>query len=125
MLFFIQKDDKNVQIRQKMTQKANEFFARAELIKNYLEESSASKQEKQNHEKPMIEKQREQYRKSLEDAILKQKPDIKWEDVAGLESAKKALEEAVILPQMYPQLFQGKVKPWKCVCSSIEWLIFF
>jgi vacuolar protein-sorting-associated protein 4 len=46
---------------------------------------------------------------------VKEKPNVKWEDVAGLETAKKALEEAVVLPQKYPQLFVGKRKPWKTV----------
>jgi vacuolar protein-sorting-associated protein 4 len=33
--------------------------------------------------------------------------------VAGLAHAKEALQEAVILPMKFPQLFQGKRKPWK------------
>lgn len=33
--------------------------------------------------------------------------------VAGLELAKEALKEAVILPVKFPQLFTGKRKPWK------------
>jgi len=33
--------------------------------------------------------------------------------VAGLEGAKEALKEAVILPIKFPQLFTGKRKPWK------------
>ena len=35
-----------------------------------------------------------------------------WDDVAGLESAKDALKEAVILPVKFPQFFTGKRKPW-------------
>ena len=46
-------------------------------------------------------------------AIVSEKPDIKWEDVAGLENAKKAIREAVILPIQFPNFFQGIVKPWK------------
>lgn len=38
---------------------------------------------------------------------------MKWEDVAGLESAKEALKEAVILPIKFPHLFTGKRQPWK------------
>jgi vacuolar protein-sorting-associated protein 4 len=40
-------------------------------------------------------------------------PNIKWSDVAGLDRAKEALQEAVVLPMKFPQLFQGKRKPWK------------
>lgn len=52
-------------------------------------------------------------RGGLESAILMEKPNVKWDDVAGLEVAKEALKEAVILPIKFPHLFQGKVKPWK------------
>ena len=34
----------------------------------------------------------------LEGAIVMEKPNIKWSDVAGLEAAKESLKEAVILP---------------------------
>jgi SpoVK/Ycf46/Vps4 family AAA+-type ATPase len=30
-----------------------------------------------------------------------------WDDVAGLEGAKEALKEAVILPVKFPQFFTG------------------
>ena len=32
--------------------------------------------------------------------------------MAGLEHAKDALKEAVILPVKFPQFFTGKRKPW-------------
>ena len=43
----------------------------------------------------------------LSDAIVVEKPNIKWSDVAGLEAAKEALKEAVILPIKFPHLFTG------------------
>ncbi|KAK2152523.1 hypothetical protein LSH36_326g04091 [Paralvinella palmiformis] len=49
----------------------------------------------------------------LSDAIVIETPDIKWDDVAGLEGAKEALKEAVILPIKFPHLFTGKRKPWR------------
>ena len=52
-------------------------------------------------------------RGQLTGAILTDKPNIKWDDVAGLEGAKEALKEAVILPIKFPHLFQGKRQPWK------------
>lgn len=42
-----------------------------------------------------------------------EKPHVKWSDVAGLEGAKEALKEAVILPIKFPHLFTGKRVPWK------------
>lgn len=52
-------------------------------------------------------------RSALAGAILSDKPNVQWEDVAGLESAKEALKEAVILPIKFPHLFTGKRQPWK------------
>lgn len=52
-------------------------------------------------------------RGALSGAILTEKPNIRWEDVAGLEGAKEALKEAVILPIKFPHLFTGKRQPWK------------
>lgn len=51
-------------------------------------------------------------RGNLDSSILAEKPNVKWEDVAGLESAKDALKEAVVLPVKYPQFFTGKRKAW-------------
>ena len=53
------------------------------------------------------------YNSELSSAIVMEKPDVKWSDVAGLEGAKEALKEAVILPTKFPHLFQGKRKPWR------------
>ena len=50
---------------------------------------------------------------ALGGCVVTEKPNVKWEDVAGLERAKEALKEAVILPLRFPQLFTGKRKPWK------------
>jgi vacuolar protein-sorting-associated protein 4 len=39
---------------------------------------------------------------ALSGAIVSEKPNVKWTDVAGLEKAKESLQEAVILPQKFP-----------------------
>ena len=44
---------------------------------------------------------------SAVEAIVVEKSTVKWDDVAGLEDAKTALKEAVILPMKFPQLFAG------------------
>ena len=49
----------------------------------------------------------------LNSAIIMEKPNVAWGDVAGLEAAKEALKEAVILPIKFPHLFTGKRKPWR------------
>ncbi|CRK46141.1 hypothetical protein BN1723_019912, partial [Verticillium longisporum] len=50
---------------------------------------------------------------ALSGAILQERPNVRWEDVAGLEAAKETLKEAVVIPIRFPSLFQGKRQPWK------------
>lgn len=57
--------------------------------------------------------EKDKMRSALSSAIVSEKPNVKWDDVAGLEGAKEALKEAVVLPIRFPQLFVGKRKPWK------------
>jgi len=38
----------------------------------------------------------------LMSAIVTEKPNVKWSDIAGLENAKKTLHEAVTLPIKFP-----------------------
>jgi katanin p60 ATPase-containing subunit A1 len=40
-------------------------------------------------------------------------PDVKWDDIAGLEDSKRLVKEAVVLPIKYPELFTGILQPWK------------
>lgn len=51
-------------------------------------------------------------RGALSSAILSEKPNVKWDDVAGLENAKEALKETVLLPIKLPKLFSHGRKPW-------------
>jgi vacuolar protein-sorting-associated protein 4 len=53
--------------------------------------------------------------KTLESVILMEKPNVSWDDVAGLELAKEALKEAVIVPIKFPQMFNETFTPWKGV----------
>jgi vacuolar protein-sorting-associated protein 4 len=39
---------------------------------------------------------------ALSSAIVREKPNVKWTDVAGLDQAKSSLQEAVILPTKFP-----------------------
>ena len=40
-------------------------------------------------------------------------PNVKWDDIIGLESAKRTIKEAVVYPIKYPLLFTGILSPWK------------
>ncbi|RNA10244.1 katanin p60 ATPase-containing subunit A-like 2 isoform X7 [Brachionus plicatilis] len=45
--------------------------------------------------------------------IYMHNPNVKWDDIIGLESAKRTIKEAVVYPIKYPMLFTGILSPWK------------
>ncbi|XP_073143626.1 uncharacterized protein [Henckelia pumila] len=45
--------------------------------------------------------------------IIRGSPDVKWENIKGLENAKRLLKEAVVMPIKYPKYFTGLLTPWK------------
>lgn len=59
------------------------------------------------------DEEKKKLRGALSGAIVTEKPNVKWDDVAGLDQAKDSLKETVILPTRFPQLFTGKRKPFK------------
>jgi len=114
------KHDKNEKLKAMVRRKVDEYLKRAEELRKTIEQPKKVKDtpggggksgggdgdDEEDEEK----KKREG---ALGDAILREKPNVKWSDVAGLENAKNALKEAVILPVKFPHLFVGKRKPWK------------
>lgn len=95
------------------------YMKRAEQLKEVLDNSQGGSggggggmtKNKQPGDKDEDEKAK--MRGALASAIVSEKPNVKWDDVSGLEMAKEALKEAVILPVRFPQFFTGKRKPWK------------
>jgi katanin p60 ATPase-containing subunit A1 len=53
--------------------------------------------------------------KMLERDCVDKCPQVQWDAIAGLEQAKSLLEEAVVLPLIMPDYFQGIRRPWKGV----------
>lgn len=49
----------------------------------------------------------------IESEILSFSPNVKWEDIAGLEFAKKTIKEIIIWPLLRPDLFNGIRQPPK------------
>ena len=62
-------------------------------------------------------KEEEGESKELEDviksAIIIEKPKVRFEDIANLEKAKRALMEAIVWPLKRPDLFKGSRSPWR------------
>ncbi|SCU65586.1 vacuolar protein sorting-associated protein 4, putative [Trypanosoma equiperdum] len=121
----IKYETKNVTKRDLLRKKTMEITERAEKIKEYLENcdanrsggqaSSAVGQKTASSAKKAKEDEEDDKRlkSGLDNAIIRVKPNVQWSQIAGLEAAKEALKEAVILPVRFPQLFTGNRKPWK------------
>lgn len=119
-------DNKNNEaVKKNIRERCLGYVERAEEIKKYLEakngKSGGSEKKKKdaraegadNNEDDDDDPQKKQMKNQLADAIVVDKPNIKWSDVAGLHDAKESLKEAVILPTKFPYLFTGKRKPWR------------
>ncbi|RYR43061.1 hypothetical protein Ahy_A08g039490 isoform B [Arachis hypogaea] len=124
------KYEKNPKIREAITQKFTEYLRRAEEIRAVLDDGGpgpgASNGDAAVAARPKTkpkggeggggdgeDPEQAKLRAGLNSAIIREKPNVKWNDVAGLESAKQALQEAVILPVKFPQFFTGKRRPWR------------
>lgn len=116
------KYEKNSKSKELIKSKFTEYLTRAEQLKDHLEKQNKSntaegsvngstKNKKQGAEGDDEAEDTKKLRGALAGAILSEKPNVKWDDIAGLEGAKEALKEAVILPVKFPQLFVGNRKP--------------
>jgi len=116
-----QSDTSKATIREKCKQ----YLSRAEKLKDYMNgkkdkkkpvkagESGPKKDKDGDSDSDDSDPEKKKMQTKLEGAIVMEKPNVKWDDVAGLESAKEALKEAVILPIKFPHLFTGNRKPWR------------
>lgn len=120
--------EKNAKSKEMIRAKASEYMERAEKLKNHLAQGDKKKpammgangstsggggKGKDGEDGEEMDADSKKLRNALAGAILQDKPNIRWEDVAGLEGAKEALKEAVILPIKFPHLFTGKRQAWK------------
>ena len=60
-------------------------------------------------------KKSNEYIDQIMDEIVDKSPQVRWEDIAGLSFAKQTLQEAVILPNLRPDIFTGLRRPPKGV----------
>ncbi|KAJ8924966.1 hypothetical protein NQ315_001131 [Exocentrus adspersus] len=102
--------------------KCVQYLERAEKIKEsirkgkkkpVLDGGSSKDDKKSDSDDDDDDPDKKKLQSKLEGAIVVEKPHVKWSDVAGLDAAKEALKEAVILPIRFPHLFSGKRVPWK------------
>jgi vacuolar protein-sorting-associated protein 4 len=117
------KYEKNPKIKEAITQKFTEYLRRAEEIRVVLDDGGSAgpaangdaavvtraktKPGNKDGDGDGEDPEQTKLRAGLNSTIIREKPNVKWSDVAGLESAKEALQEAVILPVKFPQFFTG------------------
>lgn len=85
---------------------AKGYIARAKVLKSQMKKKVPPKKGGRSDDDDDLEN-------SIEDAIVSEKPDVNLSDVAGLEDAKTALREAIVLPLLRPDLFTGSRQPWR------------
>uniref|UniRef100_I2CP71 Vacuolar protein-sorting-associated protein 4 n=2 Tax=Nannochloropsis gaditana TaxID=72520 RepID=I2CP71_NANGC len=120
------KYEKNPATKATIQARVEGYMKRAEDLKEVVEKERAAAQNRgrkgggeggtatrQPGEDEKEEEDKNKLKGALASSIVTDKPNVRWEDVAGLEAAKEALKEAVILPVRFPQLFVGKRKPWR------------
>lgn len=115
------KYEKNPKIKETITQKFVEYLKRAEEVRAILDSGGGGPNSNSNTAAAAQQKtkakggdgkggedpEQAKLRAGLDSVIIREKPNVKWCDVAGLENAKQALQEAVILPVKFPQFFTG------------------
>ncbi|KAL1746770.1 P-loop containing nucleoside triphosphate hydrolase protein [Schizophyllum fasciatum] len=124
------KYEKNAKSKELIRNKIVEYIGRAETLKTHLESTKASKsavgvsgaggstgatgkkKDGAGGDDP-DDPDAKKLRQNIAGAILTETPNVRWDDVAGLDGAKAALKEAVILPIKFPHLFTGKRTPWR------------
>lgn len=121
--------EKNKALKVTMQEKMASYLDRAEKLKQFLaaeEESNGANggggkslmgvnggSTGKGKGNPAEDDESKKLRNALSGAILQERPNVRWEDIAGLEGAKETLKEAVVLPIKFPSLFQGKRQAWK------------
>ena len=107
------KYEKNKKSKAVIEGKIKEYLNRAEQIKTEMKGGGKKKKKKVEADDEKGDSEKEKMNSALSSAIVTEKPNVAWDDVAGLEVAKGLLQEAVLLPRKFPQLFVGTRTPWR------------
>ncbi|CAD8101451.1 unnamed protein product [Paramecium primaurelia] len=112
-------DEKKKQLQLQYHSRREETSKRLDTLEKYekgeiVQDSNGNEGNHQQQQKKQGDKdQKSEFSNALSEAIVKDKPNVKWTDIAGLEGAKSALQEAVLLPIKFPDFFEGARTPWK------------
>ena len=86
-------------------QRAIAYQERIKVLQGTVMPSPAEARMEVEGRDPTAERATEGGKSSYEELIVKEKPEVSWEEVVGLEIAKKAIKEAIVYPVQRPDLF--------------------
>jgi vacuolar protein-sorting-associated protein 4 len=96
------KYEKNESRKKLVLERVEGYMKRAEELRDYIQKQSeldakgggggAATKSKDDGEEPE-DAEKKKLRGALQGAIITEKPNVKWDDVAGLEAAKDSLKE--------------------------------
>ena len=122
------KYEKNESRKKLILERVEGYMKRAEELRDYLNKQAEIERQgggsgggggaggagtKKKGDEDDADAEKQKLRGALSGAVVTEKPNVKWDDVAGLTMAKESLKETVILPTRFPQLFTGKRRPFK------------
>eukprot|EP00586_Coscinodiscus_wailesii_P006399 CAMPEP_0172490106 /NCGR_PEP_ID=MMETSP1066-20121228/20452_1 /TAXON_ID=671091 /ORGANISM="Coscinodiscus wailesii, Strain CCMP2513" /LENGTH=452 /DNA_ID=CAMNT_0013258419 /DNA_START=192 /DNA_END=1550 /DNA_ORIENTATION=+ len=122
------KYEKNEARKKLILERVEGYMKRAEELRDYLNKQAeldakgggsggggngATGMKSKDDKEDSDDAETKKLRGALSSAIVTEKPNVLWTDVAGLDAAKDSLKETVILPTRFPQLFTGKRRPFK------------
>lgn len=96
------KYESNAQAKKHLQEKIVGYITRAEELKKIISEGNnptgkggTGTLSKEDAKEAKDEEEKNKLRSALSSSIVSEKPNVKWDDVAGLEGAKEALKEGI------------------------------
>jgi len=118
ILMQFMKYNKNPQMRMLCQKNIEEYVERAKILKSHL--SGVRPRRARPIERPSaadsevgaVSSEEQELIDTISGTIVTESPNVKWNDIAGLQHVKQALREAIVLPIAKPELFKGARRPW-------------
>ncbi|MFW9900531.1 MAG: AAA family ATPase [Candidatus Thorarchaeota archaeon] len=115
------KYNKNPQMRMLCQKNIEEYVERAKILKSQLggprsarpsKKPGVSGEEDESKGEVAVSSEEQELIDMISGTIVTESPNVRWDDIAGLENVKQAVREAIVLPIAKPNLFTGARKPW-------------
>ncbi len=119
ILMQFMKYNKNPQMRMLCQKNIEEYVDRAKILKSQLGGPRSARRSRRpgvsgddDESKAGVSSEEQELIDMISGTIVTESPNVKWNDIAGLENVKQAVREAIVLPIAKPELFTGARRPW-------------